>query len=255
MQRWIVCYRTVHTLETRTRIIIPMRLRPMVLNLAHKCHLDIGGTKQKLRSKVYAVNWETLQNVLCMHANWSVVPSLRSLSEPQHYQLANWAMERFSCWPVRTPANRWIHTGGSRLLQPLLYEIDIMKSTVASRIIESLEEMFSRHGLPESMTSDNGPQFITSEFAAYMEHQGIRHHRVNAKWPQANGEVERQNRSLLKRIQIAHAENKNWKKELKAYLVVPATSVSPCSWVTLRTQDTHTTPRTEWRTRWTWSAW
>ena len=107
--------------------------------------------------------------------------------------------------------------------------MDIMKSTVASKVIESLEEMFSRHGLPESMTSDNGPQFITSEFAAYMEHQGIRHHRVNAKWPQANGEVERQNRSLLKRIQIAHAENKNWKKELKAYLVVPATSVSPCS--------------------------
>ena len=108
-----------------------------------------------------------------------------------------------------------------------------MKSTVASKVIESLEEMFSRHGLPESMTSDNGPQFITSEFAAYMEHQGIRHHRVNAKWPQANGEVERQNRSLLKRIQIAHAEKKNWKKVLKTYLVAyrslphPTTGVSP----------------------------
>ena len=113
------------------------------------------------------------------------------------------------------------------------YEIDIMKSTVASRIIESLEEMFSRHGLPESMTSDNGPQFIASEFAAYMEHQGIRHHRVTAKWPQANGEVEGQNRSLLKRIQIEHAEKKNWKKELKTYLVAyrslphPTTGVSP----------------------------
>ena len=108
-----------------------------------------------------------------------------------------------------------------------------MKSTVASRIIESLEEMFSRHGLPESMTSDNGPQFIASEFAAYMEHQGIRHHRVTAKWPQANGEVEGQNRSLLKRIQIEHAEKKNWKKELKTYLVAyrslphPTTGVSP----------------------------
>ena len=52
-----------------------------------------------------------------------------------------------------------------------------------------------------------------------MQYQGIRHHRVTAKWPQGNGEVERQNRSLLKRIQIAHAEKKDWRKELNTYLV------------------------------------
>ena len=51
-----------------------------------------------------------------------------------------------------------------------------------------------------------------------MEQQGSRHHRVTAKWPQANGEVERQNSSLLKRLQIAHAEKRDWKKELNVYL-------------------------------------
>ena len=38
-----------------------------------------------------------------------------------------------------------------------------------------------RHGLPESLTSDNGPQFVATEFTEYMEQQGIRHHRVTAK--------------------------------------------------------------------------
>ena len=98
------------------------------------------------------------------------------------------------------------------------YEIDIMRSTVASRVIPSLEEIFARHGLPESLTSDNRPQIITTEFTEYMEQQGIRHHRVTAKWPQANGEVECQNSSLLKRLQIAHAGKKDWKKELNVYL-------------------------------------
>lgn len=51
-----------------------------------------------------------------------------------------------------------------------------------------------------------------------MDYQGIQHRKVTAKWPQANGEVERQNRSLLKRIQIAQAERKDWKKELNVYL-------------------------------------
>ena len=93
--------------------------------------------------------------------------------------------------------------------------------------------MFARHGLPESLTSDNGPQFISAEFAEYMVQQGIRHHKVTAKWPQANGEVERQNSSLLKRLQIAHAEKKNWKTELNIYLAAyrslphPTTGVSP----------------------------
>lgn len=44
------------------------------------------------------------------------------------------------------------------------YEIDILKSTVVSQVISSPEEMFARHDLPESPTSDNGPQFISAEF-------------------------------------------------------------------------------------------
>ena len=98
------------------------------------------------------------------------------------------------------------------------YDIDIMRSTVASKVISSLVEIFARHGLPESLTSDNGPQFVAKAFTGYMEQQGSRHHRVTAKWPQANGEVERQNSSLLKRLQITHAEKKDWKEELNVYL-------------------------------------
>ena len=88
--------------------------------------------------------------------------------------------------------------------------------------------MFARHGLPASLKSDNGPQFIAAEFAEYMEQQGIRHHRVTAKWPQANGEVEHQNGS-----RFPYAEKGNWRKELTTYLAAypslshPTTGVSP----------------------------
>ena len=122
-----------------------------------------------------------------------------------------------------------------------------MRSTVAFKVISSLEEIFATHGLPESLTSDNGTQFVATEFTEYTEQQGIRHHRVTAKWPQANGEVERQNGSLLKRLQIAHAEKKDWKKELNVYLAAyrslthSTTGVSPCR-VALRTENTYQTP-------------
>ena len=61
------------------------------------------------------------------------------------------------------------------------YKIDIMRSTVALKVTSSLEKIFSRHALTESLTSDNGPEFIATEFREYMGQQGITHHRVTAK--------------------------------------------------------------------------
>ena len=46
---------------------------------------------------------------------------------------------------------------------------------------------------------DNGPQFRSDEFGEYRTHYAIRHLRVTAKWAQANGKVERQNASIVKR--------------------------------------------------------
>ena len=81
-----------------------------------------------------------------------------------------------------------------------------MTSTTTVKVIDDLEEIFSRHGLPRTIKSDNGPQFTSGEFQEYYVQNGIMHLRTTPKWPQANGEVERQNASLMKRIRIAQAE-------------------------------------------------
>ncbi|KAK3733402.1 hypothetical protein QZH41_002706 [Actinostola sp. cb2023] len=113
------------------------------------------------------------------------------------------------------------------------YEIAIMKSTSTENVIESLEEIFSRHGLPLTLSSDNGPQFASELFRQYLHDHGVKYRRVTPLWPQANGEIERQNRSLLKRMKIAQAERKDWKKEVRTYLTAyratphTTTGVSP----------------------------
>ena len=53
-----------------------------------------------------------------------------------------------------------------------------------------------------------------------MHENQIHHDRITPLWPQANGEVERQNRSLLKRIKIAQTEKKNLKDKLDTYLMM-----------------------------------
>jgi transposase InsO family protein len=43
-------------------------------------------------------------------------------------------------------------------------EVVKMTTTTATTTVNALRDIFSRHGLPEILVSDNGPQFIAGEF-------------------------------------------------------------------------------------------
>ena len=51
--------------------------------------------------------------------------------------------------------------------------------------------MFARHGIPEQLISDKGPQFLSTSFAKFAEDYGFTHILTSPRYPQANGEVER----------------------------------------------------------------
>ena len=108
-----------------------------------------------------------------------------------------------------------------------------MTFTTTAKVFDCLNRIFVRFGLPASIKSDNGPQFLSSEFREFCELNGIEHHRVTARWAQAIGEVERQNRSLPKQIPIAQAGGLDWKKDILTYfaayrgMILPTTARSP----------------------------
>ena len=53
---------------------------------------------------------------------------------------------------------------------------------------------------------------------------GVNHVFTPQLWPRSNGEVERQNRTLLKALRIAHLEGRNWKDELHTFLLAYRTT-------------------------------
>ena len=71
------------------------------------------------------------------------------------------------------------------------YGVEILTSVVASQIILHLGRIFAVHGLPASITSDNGLQFRSKEFEKYLVDNGILHRKVTPLLAQANGEVRR----------------------------------------------------------------
>ena len=100
------------------------------------------------------------------------------------------------------------------------FEVVIMQSTTTEKIIGALIiPIFARYGYPFSVKSDNGSQFQSEEFMSFFLEHGIEHPTSPPLWPQANGEVERQNRTLLKALKVAHVEGKRWKGELMKFML------------------------------------
>ena len=216
-----------------TRIVLPQKLRQQALALAHEGHLGIVGTKQNLRTKVWWPGMEKGAEKFCRSCHGCQIVARPDPPEPLR--------------PTTLPDGPWQDLA-TDLLGPFpsghsvlvvidyysrYYEYQILSSTTADKVIDSLEEIFSRHGLPVTLKSDNGPQFRSHEFREFCEENGIDHVKVTAKWAQANGEVERQNDSIMKRIRIAQAEGQNWRKELRKYVTKyratehPATRKTP----------------------------
>lgn len=201
-----------------TRIVLPGKLRPQALALAHEGHLGVVGTKQNLRSKVW---WPGMDRAAERHCRSCHGCQLVAKPDPPD-PIKSTTLPEGPWLDVATDLQGPFPSGHSILVvvdyYSRYYEYAIMKSTTTGKVIDALEEMFSRHGLPLTMKSDNGPQFISEEFKAYCLQNGIKRVKVMPKWAQANGEVERQNQSILKRIQIAQAESLDWRKELRKYV-------------------------------------
>ena len=97
-------------------------------------------------------------------------------------------------------------------------EVYFTKSTTTTITIKFLKRLFAIFGFPERVKSDNGTNLVSKEMMDCEEY-GVDPITTPAEWPRANGEVERQNQSLLKRLKIAQLEGKDLEYELIHYLL------------------------------------
>lgn len=215
------------------KIVIPTKLRKQVLAAAHEGHPGIVNMKTRLRTKVW---WPKIdkdaENTVKNCRGCTLVSAPNPPMPMKRREL---------------PSKAWVDTAvdflgplpsGDYLLVIIDYysrykEIKIMRSISTTDTIKVLKEIFSRTGNPASITADNGRQFCSQEFKTFCTEQGIKLFNTIPYWPQQNGEVERQNRDILKRLRISQCEKSDWKEDLLKYLMMynstphPSTGKSP----------------------------
>ena len=65
-----------------------------------------------------------------------------------------------------------------------------------SEVIRALKSIFTRHGTPVQVRSDNGPQLDSAEFSHFAKEWRFKWTTSSPKFPQLNGEVERRVRTV-----------------------------------------------------------
>lgn len=216
------------------RLVIPEILRDRVLEVAHESHPGIVTMKKRLRQKVW---WPLMDKQVEKYVKKCKACTLVASCDPPEPLIRT----RFPTRPWADLAIDFVGPlpSGHNLLVIVDYysrftEVIVMRQITAHLTVRALHETFCRFGMPESIKTDNGPQFVSSEFHDFCTQFGIEHRKTTPYWPQANGEVERLNRSIGKRLKISHeTAGSDWQWDLRSFILMynshSTTGVAPSS--------------------------
>ena len=70
-------------------------------------------------------------------------------------------------------------------------EVFPMKSATSAATVRYLRQLIAQFGIPETIVSDNGTQFVATEFKEFCQQNGIRHIQTAPYHPSSNGLAER----------------------------------------------------------------
>ena len=98
-------------------------------------------------------------------------------------------------------------------------EVITMASTTSESTINALRYLFSSYGIVEEIVSDNGPQFVSSEFQNFVKTNGIKHIRSAPYHPSSNGEAERAVRTFKTSMKTMKSEPGTMNQKIARFLL------------------------------------
>lgn len=183
-----------------SRVVVPKAGQDGVKKELHASHMGISKMKGLARAYVW---WPHLdQEIESMVQSCSVCQTSRP--SPAVAPLHPWE------WPERPWARVHIDYAGPFMGKMFLVLVDahskwleahIVNSATTQATIEKLQAMFSVHGIPEKIVSDNGSAFTSIEFERFVKENGIVHIRSSPYHPASNGLAERGVQTLKQGLQ------------------------------------------------------
>ena len=201
------------------RPYIPRRLRPTVFKIFHgSVHLGPEKTHNQIRRTYY---WPKMKSDI---EHWAAhCPRCQKNKITRHNRQS---LSNFPSEPGRLNILHIDLVGPLPNIQRFAYIVTIrdrntgflvtapIPNKTSEIVIEAIEVHFiSKFGIPETIITDQGREFVSHKFSAFCERLGIWHKTTTAYHPQAQGKIERMHRILKSSIRALN-EPASWHRSL-----------------------------------------
>lgn len=171
-----------------SRIVIPPPLQQEILDKLHEGHQGITKCRDRARQSVW---WPGLSTQL-----ENLVTNCETCCKNQHQRAQPLVPSQLPELPwqkVGTDLFEWRNKHFLLIVDYYSRYIEIAKlsQTTAEEVILHTKSIFARHGIPEIVFSDNGPQYTAEVFEKFASDYQFEHETSSPYFPQSNGEAER----------------------------------------------------------------
>lgn len=174
-----------------SRLFIPPELRRRVLSLAHdSTHLGQVKTKELLRQSMFwpGMNAEIVDKIakcdVCVkHRVQHPEPLLptRVNAKSRPWKMIHTDLFSFNGRDWLVVVDTYSH----------YLEVARLSDATSTVVVSAMKAIFSTHGVPEIVVSDNGPCYDSAVFRKFADDWNFRHYTTSPHHPQANGSAER----------------------------------------------------------------
>jgi hypothetical protein len=170
------------------RIVIPHVFRAEMLERIHDGHLGITKSRERARSCIW---WPNITQEIAEY-----------VTKCKHCQTHRPAQRKEPLIPSAPPEGPWkciavdlLHFENHNYLVAIDYyskylEISYLPKKTSAVVIDKVKALLARWGVPETIMSDNGPEFSSQEFTNFSRSYGFEHITSSPRYPQANGMAE-----------------------------------------------------------------
>lgn len=201
------------------RLVIPPKLRNDILGRIHDGHLGIVKCRARARESCWwpGISMDIAEVVNRCHVCVKQRIERKEPLMPTDFPTRPWQHLAMNLFKLK---GKWFMVVVD--FYSRYPEVGTLKNLSTKEVIYFLKQIFSRHGIPEQVRSDNGTQFHpvkTSEFQKFAREYGFIHTTTSPHFPQSNGFAENAVK-IVKRLLSKNAD------PFKTLLIYRSTSLA-----------------------------
>ena len=171
------------------QVIVPSSLREEMLQKIHKAHQGVDSSIRRARESLFWPGMQAAIKEKCLSCGLCA----RYVSErPQEPMKSHTIPDR--PWS-KISADLFQLDGNNYLVMVDHYsdyiELDSLNTnTSANTVIRAMKRQFARHGIPDELLTDNGPQFESHEYSRFAREYGFTIVKSSPYYSRGNGKAE-----------------------------------------------------------------